>query len=223
MAIFSKPVFVLALMALFFAAGWVGGPANGMEVSIMEWFAATRASWPPLTRAAGALTTLGGTNVTVGLTAAAALWLLLCRAPGRALLLASAVLIERSAVTWLKDTIGRPRPDFGLEWLPHSLAFPSGHSANSMTAFLAAAVIAAPPGLRRTAAIAAVALSILVGLTRIVLGVHWPSDVIGGWAFGLLAVCAAVAMGQRSGLLSFEPQHQVVRGHVAALDEDKAA
>jgi undecaprenyl-diphosphatase len=223
MAIFTKPVFVLALMALFFAAGWVGGPANGLEVSVMEWFAAIRASWPPLARTAGALTTLGGANVTVGLMAAAALWLLLLRAPGRALLLASTVLIERSAVTWLKHTLGRPRPDFGLEWLPHSLAFPSGHSANSMTAFLAVAAIAAPPELRRIAAIAAVALSILVGLTRIVLGVHWPSDVIGGWAFGLLVVGFAVAIGQRSGVLRFEPQHEIVGGHGTPFDEDKAA
>jgi len=223
MTIFSKPVFAPALLALFLAAGWAGGPTNGLEVSVMEGFAAIRSSWPPLASMAAALTRLGGAHMTLGLTAAAALWLLLRRAPGRALLLVSTVLVERSAVEWLKVLTERPRPDFGVEWLPHSLAFPSGHSANSMTAFLAVALIAAPAELRRTAAISAVALSILVGLTRVCLGVHWPSDVVGGWAFGLLAVWVAVAIGRRSGLLSFEPQHQVVRGHRPALGEDEAA
>jgi membrane-associated phospholipid phosphatase len=223
MIIFFKPAFALSLLALFLAVYWSGGPANGVEIGIMEWFAAIRASSPPFASMAGALTSLGGAYVTVGLTAAAALWLLLRRAPARALLLAATVLIERSAVEELKILFGRARPDVGVEWLPHSLAFPSGHSANSMTAFLAAALIAAPPELRRTAAIAAVALSVLVGLTRVALGVHWPSDVFGGWAFGLLAVWIAMAIGRRAGLSSLEPQHEIVGGHRAALDEDETS
>ena len=65
-----------------------------------------------------------------------------------------------------------------------SLSFPSAHAANSMIAWLGLALIAAPPRLRPAAVAAALALALLVGLTRLVLAVHWPSDVIGGWAFG---------------------------------------
>jgi membrane-associated phospholipid phosphatase len=43
-------------------------------------------------------------------------------------------------------------------------------------------------GQRRAAVIAAVVVSLLVGVSRVLLGVHWPSDVAGGWAFGLLWV-----------------------------------
>jgi undecaprenyl-diphosphatase len=157
------------------------------------------------------------------MTSAASLWLLLRRSPGQALLLALTVLIERFLVDACKGWFGRPRPQFDLHWLPHSLAFPSGHSANSMTAYLATALILAPPAHRRPWAIGVLILSLFIGLSRVYLGVHWPSDVIGGWALGLLAVGAALAVGERSGALHFEPQHQIVGRHVPALDEDEAA
>jgi membrane-associated phospholipid phosphatase len=223
MRMLSKPLLATLLVALFVAAALVGGAENGLERSVMLRIAELRADCPDLTGAAASLTRLGGAYVTLGVAGAAAVWLLLRSAPARALLLALTVLVERLLVDVSKDWIGRPRPNFELDWLPQSLAFPSGHAANSMTAFLATALIAAPPGLRRTAAIAAVAVSILVGLTRIYLGVHWPSDVLGGWVLGALAVGVGLAVGQRSGALHFEPQHQIVGRHRPSLDEDEAA
>lgn len=221
MTIFSRTVFLLALVGVIAVAAMAGGPYNGLEIVVMEWAASIRTTHPDLTRMVGGLTNLGGAYATLGLTAAAALWLLMRRAPARALLLALTVLSERALVELLKDWIGRPRPQILVDWLPQSLAFPSGHAANSMTAFLAAALIAAPPELRRTAAIAALAVSGLVGLTRIYLGVHWPTDVIGGWSFGLLTVSLSLLVGGRSGAL--EAKHQIVGRHVPALGEDETA
>lgn len=221
--VMTKPLFATLLILLFGAAAVVGGPANGFEPAAMWQMAEFRVAWPKLTGMVAGLTNLGGAYVTIGLASAASLWLLLRRSPARALLLAATVLLVRLLVEGLKDWIGRPRPHFPVDWLPNSFAFPSGHSANSMTAFVATALIAAPPDLRRTAAIAAIALSILVGLTRIYLGVHWPSDVIGGWTLGLLAASAALAIGQRSGVLRFEPQHQIVGRHRSPIGEDEAA
>jgi membrane-associated phospholipid phosphatase len=98
------------------------------------------------------------------------------------------VLVSAPALeSLLKPVIGRPRPE--------SLAFgfPSGH-ATASAACLAAFAYAAgdlAPVLRRVARALAVCLILLVGLARIVLHAHWPSDVLGGIALGL--GCAGAA------------------------------
>jgi undecaprenyl-diphosphatase len=221
--IFSRPLFLAFLLALIVAAAIFGGPANGIETGLMQQLAAIRADRPGLTQIMAVITTFGGAYVTLSVAAAASLWLLLRRKPARALLLSLTVLVERSLVDALKDGIGRSRPAFEVDWLPPSLAFPSGHSANSMTAFLATALILAPPARRGAWAAVALALSLIVGVSRIYLGVHWPSDVIAGWALGLLAVSAALAIGKRSGTLLLEPKHQIVGGHATALDEKESS
>jgi membrane-associated phospholipid phosphatase len=221
MTIFFRPIFAASLALIFILSALSGGPTNGLETALMDQMASARAILPQLTRLALILTEFGSAPITLSVAGGGSLWLLLNRAPGRALLLAGSVVTERLLVDGLKDWIGRPRPH--LEILPHSLAFPSGHSANSLTAFVATALLACPPRYRRAALAAALVLTFVVGLTRVVLGVHWPSDVIGGWSFGLLAVTTALVVGQRSGVLSLKAQHQIVGGHRLPLDEDEAA
>lgn len=212
MTLLTRPGFAIGLILTFVVAAWVGGPDGSVEPTLMRYLAEMRADWPHLTQAAGLLTRVGGAPVTLAVGGLAALVLLLNRAPGTALLLAATVLGERLLVDGLKDWIGRPRPPLD-HILSQSLAFPSGHSANSMTAFLATALIVSPPNRRAMFAWVAFVLSVMIGLTRIWLGVHWPSDVIGGWALGLLAVAAALAVGRRSGALRLEPQHDIVGRH----------
>lgn len=220
---FATPLWAIFLLALFVAAALFGGQSNAVEPSIMGEMAEIRANSPRMTSLVAIITALGGVHVTLGLASLMALLLLLRRAPGRALLLGSTVAVERLMVEGLKDWIGRSRPSIGVDWLPQGLAYPSGHAANSMTAFLAVALIAVPPVHRRPAVVAALVLTFLIGLSRVWLGVHWPSDVIGGWTLGLLAVGTALAIGERSRLLHFELQHEVVGRHRPAPDEDKAA
>jgi undecaprenyl-diphosphatase len=84
----------------------------------------------------------------------------------------------------LKEAFARARPDI----VPHlddigNLAYPSGHAANAMAFFVLAALVL---GGKRPLAwrSAAVAAALLIGTSRVMLGVHWPSDVIGGWMWG---------------------------------------
>ena len=78
-----------------------------------------------------------------------------------------------------------------------SLSFPSGHAGNSMIVYLSVALLLFDdPRRRRIAAACAIILSLLIGLSRPAVGVHWPSDVVGGWAFGLLWVMLSLKVAQ---------------------------
>src|SRR5690242_4349763 len=120
MSILTRPTAIVALLVLFMAAALVGGPSNGLESQVMRAIAEFRAGHPAGTGVAAGVTNLGGAYVTLGLTVIASLWLLVRHAFRRALLLAGTVLVERSSVEGLKDVIARPRPNFGVDWLPHS-------------------------------------------------------------------------------------------------------
>jgi len=93
-----------------------------------------------------------------------------------------------------KDFFGRPRPSI-VEYLsvPNSASFPSGHAANSTIVYIliAVALLNIVPGKYARVCLISVAiiLAALIGISRIALGVHWPSDVLGGWIFGLGWCC----------------------------------
>ena len=110
---------------------------------------------------------------------------------------------RRTAALWLATTIAggtvlnlllkqffaAPRPDL----LPHldivhTYSFPSGHAAGNMMVFGALAMLAE----RRRVYCAVAAIIALIGVSRVWLGVHWPSDVTAGWIEGLgwLAFCS---------------------------------
>lgn len=91
--------------------------------------------------------------------------------------------------TGLKLLVHRPRPDVVVHLVAvHSASFPSGHAMNSAFVYGTLALVAAArtmqAGARLYLACGCVALVVLIGASRIVLGVHWPSDVLAGWAFG---------------------------------------
>src|SRR5262249_33675041 len=99
----------------------------------------------------------------------------------------------------IKDAVDRPRPGGGLVDVSGS-SFPSIHAAYStFYVWLAVTIVMRlRPGMARKAAVVAVgvALTVLVGLSRVYLGVHYFSDVSSGWALGIasFSLCAAVAL-----------------------------
>jgi undecaprenyl-diphosphatase len=154
---------------------------------------------PWLVIAAMGLTFLGNGTTLVAITLAAAIWLMVRRRFQAALLLLVATGTGRILVIVEKIYLARLRPDENLRLVEvNDLSFPSGHAGNSMMVFLCLALLLpAGPGRRRTAVAAALLLTFLVGLSRPMLGVHWPSDVVGGWAFGAMWVLLVFAAAER--------------------------
>jgi undecaprenyl-diphosphatase len=90
-----------------------------------------------------------------------------------------------------KHLFARARPDLWVSALPEtSFSFPSGHAMNSM-AMCAALVIVTWPGKWRNATLAFSTVFVpLVGVSRLYWGVHYPSDIVAGWACAIAWVCA---------------------------------
>ncbi|WP_129791282.1 phosphatase PAP2 family protein [Sphingosinicella sp. CPCC 101087] len=142
---------------------------------------------PDLARMARWATELGGWTVLVPATAFG-FGMLLVRREWKAAALLVAVTASGRLLVWLqKDWTARVRPDAQGHLVPvESLAFPSGHAANATIVWLCLALLLTRSARSRAYAVwAAVWLALAVGVSRVLLGVHWPSDVIGGWAFGL--------------------------------------
>ena len=189
---------VAALLAIFVTAGLVGGLVFPADVAVIRRFQEVRAQSPTLTSAMIALTHMGSIFATMGGGLLIGLWLWLRGQRRRGVVLAATVIGERLTVDGIKLLIDRARPAFDVHpVVTHSASFPSGHAANSMAVFLTVALVAVPPRHRRLAATVAVVMSVLIGLSRCYLGVHWPSDVIAGWALGAAVALIAARIANR--------------------------
>lgn len=186
------------LVLLFAACAYFGGATSGLDTVISARAAALRANSPLALNVALSLTILGSAPVTLAIGAMGAIPLFVRRQGGRAAILLVAIVAERLAIEGLKLSVGRARPEFDARLVHvNSFSFPSGHAANSLTAWVLLACFVVPARLRSAAIAAAFAIALAVGATRVLLGVHWPSDVVGGWSAGLLAVLLALAAERR--------------------------
>lgn len=125
--------------------------------------------------------------------------LIFLRKPQEGILLGLTVFISFLINTWLKLAVDRPRPSPSLVQVTSDLdsnSFPSAHAMQSVVflgllVFLVALYVR-PQWLRRLIQALFVTFILLTGLSRIYLGAHWPSDVAGGYIFGLALIVAAV-------------------------------
>ncbi|TIV72724.1 MAG: phosphatase PAP2 family protein [Mesorhizobium sp.] len=135
------------------------------------------------------ITSLGSSSVLVLITTAAIVYFLLMRRPATALFVFVSVAGGQVVSSLLKHEVDRPRPDLVSHLVNEtSLSFPSGHAMLSAVTYLTLGSLAARflPN-RRTKIFVlglAVLTTVLVGTSRVYLGVHWPSDVLAGWCAG---------------------------------------
>lgn len=135
------------------------------------------------------VTSLGGTALLTLITIGAAGFLLVSRKAATAAFLAASVTGGTILGFALKAIFERPRPDLvaHLVQVDYS-SFPSGHATNSAVVYLTLGALLAGAQKDRAVRIylmaVAILLTLLVGVSRVYLGVHWPSDVIAGWCVG---------------------------------------
>ncbi len=153
---------------------------------------ATGEPWGPskMVEVARDITALGSAAVLVPVVAFIVGFLLLSRRFAAALFLAVASLGGATLNELLKTLYGRTRPDEALRLVDiDSLSFPSGHAMSSATIYLTVAVLLARLADRPREKVyvfaAALLLSFAVGFSRVYLGVHYPTDVVAGWAAGV--------------------------------------
>lgn len=192
-------VAVVGIGALLFAhlADLVaGGHTLGFDRGVMLWL--NRHSTPTLDVVALEVTALGAAVVVWMLVIVASVFLWVSRHRYSVLLLWTAMLGTGLISSTLKAVYNRPRPDlfpWRTPYAPHA-SFPSGHSMTAMVAYGTLAYLIArlepTPLLRRITFAFAGAVIVLIGMSRMYLGVHWPTDVLGGFATGLAwaAFCA---------------------------------
>ena len=182
-----------------FAHGVVGGGwLVDLDVDVARWVVhsmPTSVEW-----LARPFTWVGGYVGTTIVVIPAMIWLVRRRQGGVALLLAVVAVGTQALVVSAKHGYARQRPDVGSAIpLPSSFSFPSGHAANGIAVFGLLGLIAATYGgsthTRRAAISAGFLVGALVGWSRVVLNVHYVSDVLAGACLGLawLCVCLLVA------------------------------
>jgi undecaprenyl-diphosphatase len=150
---------------------------------------------PALEMAMRDITALGGFTVITLIALLAVGYLVILRRWPSVILVIVSLVGGTILNTVLKNAFARPRPDLVAHLVDvHSASLPSGHAMISAVAYLTIGALLARVQPTRVLKVYTVSVSVMlvlvVGLSRVYLGVHWPSDVLAGWCLG-----AAWAMG----------------------------
>lgn len=160
------------------------------DLAILLWLQSMQSPW--LTKVATTVSHLGDTLIALGMMGVAVFLLVVWRRRDWAVMMLLS-LVPIGAGNLLKLVVGRTRPEYLLlDVAPASLSFPSGHALfaaifGGLLVWLAEESIQSSL-IRRSVQVVLALLVLAVGWSRIYLGVHWPSDVVGGYMYGLLAV-----------------------------------
>ena len=184
---------LVSSLAIGFAA--ISGALNGADVALFQALAMTHAKSADATIAvAGFVTHLGDPGWRAGIMIVILFALIYRQSWRSAAVFVVTVGLSITGHSVAKEAFARPRPDLvpRLDFAD-TYAYPSGHAAGAMVILLLGALMLGG----RKSVVAAILVAAAIGLSRVALGVHWPSDVIGGWMFGGGAALIGYAIAMR--------------------------
>lgn len=175
--------------------GW-SAAVTFFDTAIGQWLFSLRSNW--LTALMLVITSIGSTGGIVGMALLVTVVGLKLRKRWEVLMFNLAVLGAFGISEGLKALFHRARPP--LPWLGSATgySFPSGHSLLSLTLYGFLAVLVwqnlKPSRLRSVLGVVFWLLAVLTGISRIYLGVHFPSDVLGGWVLAVvwIGICRII-------------------------------
>lgn len=178
-----------ALALLLLLGLGLTGAATGLDPRILGFARSLTGEVGPIVALAKGITAFGNDVTLWTVTLIGAGFLFTARDRVAALHLAMVAGTGGLLTTGIKLLVNRPRPGIVRHLVDvHPPSFPSGHAMNSAFVYGTLALIgvraARIPGARRYITVAAVLMIVLIGTSRVVLGVHWPSDVLTGWVLG---------------------------------------
>ncbi len=170
--------------------------SGAFDAGVRDWVLAHHA--PVLNTLFGGLTWLGSVPVLAAVTVAAVVVVARHTSGRHAAVMALAPLLAAGAILGLKALFARPRPPGAMALHLYGFSFPSGHTTGSTGILLTFAYVFWREHIAgRWLAAVAITLTLLVGVSRVYLDVHWATDVLGGWAVGLFIATWSGAVYER--------------------------
>lgn len=193
-AVGAALVGVLYLLGLFVTSDAASSLRSSFDLPLLRFFEDARSE--TLTSLMRAITFVGGTPmIMLLLLGGALLSYVLERTTRWSIFFVSVLALAPQSSALLKELVGRPRPTLSPLYEIASDAFPSGHATNSAAALGAVAMFVALRSKTPWIVWGLAGVVVLaVGVTRVYLGVHWPTDVIAGWLLGAAWVGACALL-----------------------------
>jgi undecaprenyl-diphosphatase len=154
---------------------------------------------PVVYKVAYAVSWVGAPTMMIILAVLAGGWFYRRRGRSKAGVLVAAPAIGGLLAGGIKLLYGRARPAGAAVFNEHSFSFPSGHAATSAAVMVTLCYVLAREQIISwpTAIVIGGSVPLLVGISRLYLDVHWTTDVVGGWAVGLVVAAMSAALYER--------------------------